>query len=111
MIKIGMWEKLQASSEGELRRGTLIKFSAKLPFEENVIMMICDVPIRERTKGLITVTGYKAGINPFVAFPKEADCEAGVSRKWLQENWCKWVYEESDLNDVYIRGELGADEL
>jgi len=38
--------------------------------------------------GLITVTGYKAGINPYVIFPKDENTH-GITARWLSENWAE----------------------
>jgi hypothetical protein len=109
------WEKLTDSSFVALPRGYLLKFPASAPFESEVVMMICGHPEGGRrlaSVALISITGYCAGINPYVEFPSTAiEEEAGISRKWLIENWTKWVWPKGNVSDVLVRKELDAADL
>jgi hypothetical protein len=107
--------KLVDTNKDSLRRGALIKFPASHPFEGMVVMMVWQEFFKALPMGLITITGYKAGINPYVTFPVEvcerADMPPCVPCKWLRENWNHWVWPTGDVNEVYIRDELWIEEL
>lgn len=102
------WSKLVNFNEKYLNRGCLLKFKAHYPFEEEVIMMVCESGHSQ--KGLITISGHKAGINMYVLFPEEANPN-GLSTEWLITNWTKWVWPESDINFVLVRPALTYDEI
>lgn len=103
------WTKLMDLKQKTFSRGTLIKFPAKYPFEEEVVMMIAESPDKQGLC-LITITGYKAGINCYQQFPK-LNSHIEVSAIWLIENWHKWVWPTGNINDVFIRHNLKADDL
>jgi hypothetical protein len=73
-VRVTEWEKLVDTKKDSLRRGALIKFPASHPFEGMVVMMVWQEFGKALPMGLITITGYKAGINPYVTFPVEV-CE------------------------------------
>lgn len=107
-----MWKKLIDFPELKLERGYLIKFPAKYPFEDFVVMMVCGYPENGKSlsaAGLITITGYNSGINSFVVFPDEV-CNK-LSNRWLIENWNKWIFPEGGVKDVLVREPLQASEL
>lgn len=92
----------------------MLKFGAKHPFEENVALMVCENRGGDRPYGLITITGHKAGINPYVAFPLDCrvdETSIGLSTKWLIANWENWVWPDGHVADVFVRGALQASEL
>ncbi|SEJ87640.1 Imm45 family immunity protein [Paraburkholderia diazotrophica] len=103
------WKKLVDRSESELQRGTLLRFPAGHPFEGNVVMMVCESPDKSGL-GLITITGYKAGINCYVGFPKEAGT-ATLSVEWIVNNWRLWVWPDGDVDHAEYRNALEADEI
>jgi hypothetical protein len=104
------WTKLTEFEQDFLPRGTLLKFPAKYPFEGQVVMMVCEGPEREVDRQcLLTITGSKAGINPYVVFP--ASPVGYLQRSWLIENWNKWVWPNGDVSDALVRGPLDASEL
>jgi hypothetical protein len=107
------WLRLEASKNGTLARGALIKFPASYPFEEEVVMMVCETSNTHSSLGLITITGYKAGINPYVAFPDLAqNVDDTVGAQWLYDNWQHWVWPEGSPDDVWILPEgLSANDL
>lgn len=98
------WVKLIDIKNESLSKGTLLKFPAKYPFENEVVMMICQSPDKDGLC-LITITGYKAGIN---CYQKLADLEVFVDIPvhWLIKNWHKWVYLECDVEDAWIHKTL-----
>lgn len=103
------WNKLVDLKESSFSRGTLIKFSAKYPFENKVVMMLSEAPDKQGLC-LITVTGYKAGINCYQKFPNlESNIE--ISAAWLIKNWNNWVWPEGDVNEVFVHENLQADDL
>ena len=110
------WVKLTDLREESLFRGTLLKFSAKYPFESTVVWMICEQRMESEKwpHALITITGLKAGINPLQLLPLESSINpnsAAVSRAWLVENWAHWCYPDCHVGDVWTRSPLAADEL
>jgi hypothetical protein len=107
------WLRLEESKTISLTRGALVRFPASYPFEEEVVMMVCEAPHNRSSLGLITITGYKAGINCYVAFPDSTLNEsATISAQWLYDNWQHWVWPEGSPDDVWILPEgLNADDL
>ncbi|ROR24942.1 immunity protein 45 of polymorphic toxin system [Comamonas sp. BIGb0124] len=107
-----MWVKLIDFERRSLRRGSLIKFHAGYPFEDEVVMMVCSSPEGSLNPALITITGHKAGINCYVAFPSEAQCEGVfLDVKWLIDNWAKWVWPEGSAEDVWASGPMSVDSI
>lgn len=101
------WKKLIESTDPELKRGMLLRFAAGQSFESHVVMMVCEDPDKSDRLGLITISGYKAGINCYVVFPKEAS-PYQVSTRWLIDNWQLWVWPDGDVTEVEIRESLNA---
>lgn len=95
--------KLIDYKEDDLWRGTIFRFKGQYPFEEIVDFMLADVPFAESGYAVICISGYYAGFLE-VNLPKEAkSANAGsISRRWLIENWNKWVYPDCSVNDVLI---------
>lgn len=97
------WLQLSLNKELRLSRGSLLRFRASYPFEDEVIMMICEAPDTRSSLGLMTISGYKAGINCYVVFPDMARRDdATISAHWLCENWCQWVWPEGSLDEVWV---------
>jgi hypothetical protein len=103
------WKKLTEYEELQLERGALLRFPAGHPFEGSVVMMICEAPDKS-SLALMTITGYKAGINCYVAFPAEAGT-TGLSVKWLVNNWNLWVWPGGLAADAEVRTSLEAREV
>lgn len=112
-IKIMSWLQLSKQNHLNLSRGSLIRFKALHPFEDEVIMMICEAPDCHSNLGLMTITGYKAGINCYVIFPESArDDDATISSQWLLQNWRKWVWPDGNPDDVWVLPDgLNADAI
>jgi hypothetical protein len=104
------WINLLDSNMDYLPRGILLKFTVQDPFEDEVVMMVCEGYANAFRKGLMRITGFKAGINAYVFFPEEVTTN-GLSRQWLIDNWTKWVCPEGDVGKVLIREYLNAKEL
>ena len=83
-----------------LFRGVLFRFPASHPFENVVDFMIFDTPHSPSGYGVITVTGYCAGMIE-ILLPQESNFihpdpnrpVKAISTKWLKSNWRKWVYD------------------
>jgi hypothetical protein len=107
------WIKLSENKTLFVSRGSLTKFTSSYPFEDEVVMMVCESPHSRLSLGFITITGYKAGINCYVAFPDLArNDDATISAQWLYDNWQHWVWPEGSPDDVWILPEgLSADDL
>ena len=103
------WSKLIDSNKLNFQRGELLKFKASYPFEDHVVMKLCEGQ-STNTFGLITITGFKAGINLYVQFPEEC-VENGLSVNWLIKNWNYWVCPESDVNEVLVHENLQVSDL
>ncbi|MFM0393910.1 Imm45 family immunity protein [Paraburkholderia phytofirmans] len=104
------WKKLIESADPEMKRGTLLRFAAGQPFESHVVMMVCEAPDKSDRLGLITISGYKAGINCYVVFPKETS-PYHVSTRWLIDNWQLWVWPDGDVHEVEVHEPLNALEI
>jgi hypothetical protein len=102
--------KLIEYAKPEVKRGALLRFAAGQPFEDHVVMMVCEAPDKSGRLGLMAISGYKAGINCCVVFPEETTSYQ-LSTKWLIDNWQKWVWPEGDVNGVEIREPLDAKEI
>lgn len=59
---------------------------------------------------LITVTGYKAGINCYPKFP-ESELNLDIPADLLIQNWNKWVWPEGNVDDVLIHEALKPRDL
>lgn len=107
------WIKL-ISYDKNIFRGTYIKFISKYPFENEVIMMFCQNQQNEDFPfSLITITGHKAGIFPFQNLPKEclSKDSFSVKKDWLINNWTKWIYDECDIEDIFLRDSISIDDI
>lgn len=105
------WEPLISSSLVELERGHLLRFRAGYPFEDEVVMMVCEeANSAGKGRSLMTISGYKAGINCYVTFPRELMTK-GLSREWLIGNWSNWVVPGGDIESVHVRTNLSSNEL
>lgn len=104
------WKKLIENVDLVMTRGMLLRFVAGQPFESHVVMMVCEAPDKSGRLGLMTISGYKAGINCYVVFPEQfsSDC---ISIKWLIDNWKIWVWPDGDVNEVEVRESLNALEI
>jgi len=103
------WVKLTKLVGKSFSRGTLIRFPSSYPFENEVIMMVSEAP-NGNGLCLITVTGYKAGINCYQKFP-ESEVNSEIGADWLIQNWSKWVWPEGNVNDVLIHEVLQVNDL
>lgn len=108
------WIKLVDCEETEFWRGMLLCFSASYPFEDKVVMMLSQHRMGEEPFDLVTITGHKSGINPYVVFPKESQISSdklALSKEWLIQNWTKWVWPDGDVNDVWVSDSLEVSEV
>jgi hypothetical protein len=109
------WKKLVDEESLTLQRGWLLKFTASHSSDAEVIMMVCGHPDhgnRLIPSALISITGYNAGINPYVEFPLEAYSPGpGISKTWLIDNWCKWVCPQGDPREALVRAEINANDI
>ncbi|MBN3755508.1 hypothetical protein G3N95_21370 [Paraburkholderia sp. Tr-20389] len=99
-----------ASTSEHIERGSLLRFAAGYPFEEYVVMMVCEAPDKSGRLGLIAISGYKAGINCYVVFPEEAS-PSQLSTRWLIDNWHNGVWPGGDLSNVEFRAPLEAHQI
>jgi hypothetical protein len=104
------WCRLIEYQEKYVQRGALLRFAAGQSFEDHVVMMVCEAPGDSGRSALMTITGYKAGINCYVAFPAVSQAHP-LSIEWLINNWTHWVWPEGDVAEVEIREPLSADEI
>jgi hypothetical protein len=110
------WISLTKYGSPYLSRGALLKFPAAYPFETSVVMMLCELRFGDRQYGLTTVTGLKAAITPYVAFPNDCLHNEGkdglaLSVDWLKKNWQEWVWPEGDIQLVLVRSRIDAEDL
>lgn len=101
--RLTKWIRLSENRDIRLRRGSLIRFSASYPFEDEVVMMFCDSPRREKAIGLITISGYKAGFNCYLLFPDEAtNPDVSINAGLIYDNWATWVWPEWSPDTAWI---------
>ena len=105
-----IWAKLIDFEKDFLKRGCLLKFPAKYPFENQVVMMVSEGFGNSSETCLVSITGHKAGINPYVIFPS-SELPNGLEKRWLVKNWNHYVWEEGNIKDVLVRDPLSAEEL
>lgn len=103
------WKKLIDISNDDISRGSLLKFNSEYPFEQQVVMMFCEVPNDLGKFGLITITGSKAGINPYFIFPDEVVDENKI-KDWLVDNWYNFSLNH-DVENAMVRNVLNYTEM
>lgn len=97
------WQKLSDYKYLSLYRGSLIKFAAAHPFEEQVVMIVCGSPRADRRLGLVTLSGNKAGYNCFTLFPEWAHNRNGsITAGLIYNNWTSWMWPEWSRDSAWI---------
>lgn len=108
------WQQLiTIDDELVIARGAIMRLRAAWPFEPVVDFMYADIP--SQIDGVIggglimCVTGHKAGLRE-LQMPHEAvnSNPHGIRAEWLKENWEDWVYQASDVRDVFVRENYAA---
>jgi len=107
------WLKLSENKGAVLSKGSLLKFSASYPFEDEVVMMLCDSPLRNFRLAFMTITGYKAGFNCYTNLPEGIRNDDGsITAGLIYENWNDWIWPEWSPDDAWILPEgLSAEDL
>lgn len=103
------WKRLIDVSNDDIMRGSLLKFNSDYPFEQEVVMMFCEVPSGLGKFGLITITGNKAGINPYFIFPDDIVNENKI-KDWLVYNWYDFSLNH-DVEKAMLRTNLSYTEI
>ncbi|WP_271409605.1 Imm45 family immunity protein [Pseudomonas sp. Q1-7] len=93
--------KLVDLESAELRNGNILRLPARWPYEEKVDLMVVDLSDEETPYALVVSSGHKAGL---ILIRLPCECVAlegrGIRKKWLIDNWAKWVYPECEVGDV-----------
>lgn len=66
--------------------------------------MLCENS--DRQMSLICITGYKAGIDPYVNIPAEAcvrEDGLGISASWLWDNFEHWIFPDVDKEIILVK--------
>lgn len=86
-------------------RGSLLQFFDESWRAEQVILMICETfGNSDFPYSLVRLTGSKSGICPMQLLPSpSSEKAAGLNVGWLIDNWDKWIWPDSNINDVWIR--------
>jgi len=107
------WIKLSEHRDASISRGALLRFAASYPFEDEVVMMVCESPLGSFRLGLITISGYKAGFNCYTNFPEGVRNDDGsITAGMIYDNWRDWIWPEWSPDDAWILPEgLSADDL
>ncbi|WP_074759407.1 Imm45 family immunity protein [Pseudomonas abietaniphila] len=92
-----------------VERGNVLTVSGSKSYEGKVDFMVFETGMSDRPYGLIVSSGYKAGLILAYLPPSSARTRGGIDRKWLIEEWSKWVCPESDVRDVWWRPYYEAD--
>jgi hypothetical protein len=75
---------------------------AEYPYESKVDFIIREEGNSPGNYALMVISGFKAGLT-LVNFPAECILpDKGISKKWLIENWAKWIYPECPIEQVDI---------
>ncbi|MBB1248251.1 Imm45 family immunity protein [Rhizobium sp. G21] len=71
--------------------------------EDWLEVMLCKFSEYGGGYGFVILSGRKAG-RILTTLPKEAETprHEAVSSAWLIENFNEWVYEDTDIQDVYV---------
>jgi hypothetical protein len=103
------WTNFSSLKQVSLFKGSVFCFPAEHPFESTVHFMLIEEPESDSGFKFICSTGYHAGQTE-VLLPNEAkSTDGGINRKWLQENWNKWVYPNVSIDDVeYIENYIAG---
>lgn len=96
--------KLIDLKDEKIGRGAIFRLIGEWPYEDIVDFMLFDAVGQDAAFGLITVTGYKAGLQ-CNNLPDECLLEGTrmLSTKWIINNWEKWIYPECPVEEVYYR--------
>ena len=95
------WEKLDRADKS-FGRGLVLRTPAKWPYEDRVDFMLMENNESPSGFTLVVSSGYKSGL-PLSNLPKEARDDTGsISAAWLGKNWTKWIYQDSNVEDVYF---------
>lgn len=88
---------------GDLRRGIVLRLSGAYPHEEYVDLILVELPDGNSSFGLLVTTSHKAGL-VLAKLPQEAGLAGAscISRKWVVDNWNRWVYETCRADEVYL---------
>ncbi|WP_433692351.1 hypothetical protein [Herbaspirillum seropedicae] len=106
------WLPLCEHKDVRLCLGALLKFDSSYPFEEQVVMMVCDSPVRDARLGLFTISGYKAGFNCVFNLPPEAtNPDGSLTAGTLYDNWERWIGEWSPDRAWILPEGLRAEDL
>ncbi len=87
-----------------ITKGSVLRFYTKgFQVEKTIDFMVYYIAENNHSLGLITISGYNAG-DILVKFPLESAYtnQFTLSKKWLIENWNKWVCEECDISQTFI---------
>ncbi|WP_084615085.1 Imm45 family immunity protein [Pseudomonas batumici] len=89
--------------EGDaISRGQIFRLPASWPYESIVDFMVVDIPGEQCGHSIIVSSGNKSGL-VLVQLPIESrSLGHGISKKWIVENWAKWIYPECPVESVYI---------
>ncbi|MDR6741121.1 hypothetical protein J2X56_003145 [Herbaspirillum sp. 1173] len=98
------WKKLVTLEDCEyIMHGAIFRVKGVWPYEEFVDFMLVDMADDRTRHALVVSSGRKAGL-VLVRLPLDSGSPTGntLSRKWLIENWGKWVYPQCSVQDVFF---------
>lgn len=110
------WTKLIDYKEERVWLGSIFWFPADYPFEGQVVMMLHLSDWDSMMIRLITITEHSAGAFCFSIFPPHADYviengNIGISTKWIIDNWNYYLFEETNVNQIWIKESLEVDDI
>lgn len=96
-----------------VRYGSVFRFPGGWPYEPMVDFLLAYSPGGERESALIVATGHKAGLIA-ILLPPESGCDeaggSGISKRWVIDNWNKWIWPDCSVDDVYVIDRYDAPE-
>jgi hypothetical protein len=101
------WKRLKDFEDDNVYRGSVFRTPAKPPHEQFVDLMIVEDVHSDSGFSLVIVTGYDAGIVR-LSLPEEAGTPEqrrirSLSRRWIMNNWQKWIWPDNNADQVLFR--------
>lgn len=96
----------QEDPETIVSRGVVFECPGNYPHENRLRLMLFEPVGMEEKFGLMVIGGRKSGLT-LVVLPDEAlSSPCSIKCGWFQENWNKWIYPDTDLQDVMFTDDL-----
>ncbi|MDG6894346.1 Imm45 family immunity protein [Volucribacter amazonae] len=100
------YKKLSNYKKSHISYGSIIRFSASYPYEQNIEVILSEFDKKEKELCFLILSGRRAGL--ILVIPPEDSLVyhegiLGISIKWLSYNWNYWVYQDCDFHKIIIK--------